>query len=257
MLPQCLAAQSTIGTIPLPDSIYKRVQSPSGSFAAWLRNLSLKKPGSAVTDFHGGIFKTASDTAVAAVIDWSIQGKRLEQCMDIVVRFYAEYLWKEDQLNDLNLPLPGGYWLAWDHWKTGNRPQFKGVDVYMTRSFPPDSTYSTFNSFLKTVFNLSHTQQFYHAYQPVKKEDVRIGDFIVKKGTKGHAVLIVDLAQSSDGKMIALIGNGDTPACEFFLLNHKNGDPWIPIWYEQESLPLPLRRKMTWDGLRRFSLPRR
>ena len=52
--------------------------------------------------------------------------------------------------------------------------------------------------------------------------------------------MIIDLAQNAQGKLIALIGNGDTPACQFFLLNFKQNNPWIPLHFQQETLDLPL-----------------
>jgi hypothetical protein len=215
----------------------------------------LKKNGSAVLDYRGKIFKSGSDSTVAAVVDWRIEGRRLEQCMDILIRFYAEFLWEEGETADLQLPLPGGYWLNWNEWSDGFRPQFRGIKVSLLRNFRPDSSYNSFIAYLQTIFSESHTQQFYHAYKPVKKTDVQIGDFIVRKGTKGHAVMIVDLAKNKKGELIALIGNGDTPACQFFLLNFRLGNPWIPLESEEDMLDLPLRRKMSWDGLRRFNLP--
>jgi len=250
-------AQATIGDIPLPSHEYNRLNANKDSYAHWLRNLPLEEPGSSVYDFKGNIFKSGTDSSVAAVVKWNISGRRLEQCMDIVIRLYAEFLWQEHKTDNLKLPLPGGTWLYWNHWRSGYRPFFKGIQVDLRKSTHPDSTYSNYIKFLHTIFSESHTQQFYHSYHPVMRENVQIGDFIVRKGTKGHAVMIVDLAQNARGELVALIGNGDTPACQFFLLNHTKGNPWVPLNRDEEAIPLPLRRKMTWDGLRRFELPKR
>ena len=251
-----LKSQNFIRQITLPSSEFKRIAVEPGTFAQWLRELPLKAPGTDVLNYRGGIFKTGTDTAVAAVVDWDISGRRLEQCMDIVVRFYAEYIWEKNKGNELSLPLPGGYWLAWVNWKQGYRPIFKGIDVQQLLVSKPDSRYYTFNKYLNTIFSASYTQQFYHAYQVVERKNVKIGDFIIKKGTKGHTVMIVDLAQNDTGDLIALIGNGDTPACQFFLLKSVTGDPWIRLKFDQENIDLPLKTKMSWDGLRRFDLPK-
>ena len=64
--------------------------------------------------------------------------------------------------------------------------------------------------------------------------------------------MIVDLARDKDGKLVALIGQGDTPACQFYLLNFKKGNPWFPIDIKKEILPLPIKKEMRWKGLRRF-----
>ncbi len=250
-------AQNTIGDIPLPSAEYTRVAVDKGGFAQWLRNLPLEKKGSPVLDFRGNVFKSGEDTIVAAVVRWNISGRRLEQCMDIVIRMYSEYLWQKEEVKNLGFPLPGGTWLYWDSWKAGFRPYFEGLNVNLRQTTRPDSSYSSFKVYLYTIFSESHTQQFYNSYKHVERGKIHVGDYIVRKGTKGHAVMIVDLAINTKGDLIALIGNGDTPACQFFLLNHARDNPWVPLCLESEVIPLPLRRKMSWDGLRRFDLPRR
>lgn len=250
-------AQLTIGSIPLPSNGYLRIKVEPASFGEWLRDLPLKEKNSSVLDYRGKIFKSGTDSIVAGVVNWDIKNRRLEQCMDILIRLYAEYSRKCNITTRLSLPLPGGYWLGWEEWKNGFRPVFKGINVKLSKKTIYDNTPTAFQRYLNTVYNASHTQQFYHAYQAVDRAEVEIGDFIVKKGTKGHAIMIVDLAKNERGDLVALIGNGDTPACQFFLLNFRTGQPWIPLVFAEEILDLPLRRKMSWEGLRRFVLPRK
>ncbi len=235
-----------------PPAGFHRVEIRKNSFAEWLRNLQLKPPESPVVDFRGKIFKSKDDTTVAAVIDWEIKGRRFDQCMDILVRFYAEYLWDKEELEKLNLPLPGKQSLKWTDWEKGFRPKFKGINFDLVKSEKYNSSKKNYNKFLNLVFAESHTQQFYYAYSVIEKQNVQVGDFIVKRGVKGHAVMIVDLAIDPEGNLVALIGQGDTPACEFYLLNYKKDDPWIPLDFSKEIIPLPINKKMTWDGLRRF-----
>jgi hypothetical protein len=251
-----LYSQSTIRDIPLTSESFNRVNVEQGSFAEHLRNMSLLPPGSDVLNYKDGIFKSGQDTAVAYVVDLDIRGRRLEQCMDILVRLYAEYLWKSNRLGELRLPLPGGYWLKWVDWREGYRPIFKGIDVSLKKTSHPDTSLKTYQSYLNMVYSEAHTQQFYHAYQSLDRNTVEIGDIVIRKGSKGHAVMIVDLAKNENGEYVALVGNGDTPACQFFLLNHRKDDVWIPLRFENETLALPLKREISWDGLRRFDLPR-
>lgn len=248
-------SQTVIGEISLPSYDYKRIEIEKNSFAEYLRNLPLKEKGSDVINYRGGIFKSSSDTSVAYVVNMNIMGRRLEQCMDILVRLYAEYLWSVKQIDSLILPLPGGYWLQWSDWRSGLRPVFNGIKMKMQRSIQHANLEKNYQSYLNIIYNESHTQQFFYAYQSLRRENVQIGDIIIKKGTKGHAVMIVDLAKNKEGELIALIGNGDTPACQLFLLNYKVDKPWIPLKFDQEIIKLPLKRVMKWEGLRRFSLP--
>jgi len=63
--------------------------------------------------------------------------------------------------------------------------------------------------------------------------------------------MIVDLAENKRGERRAIFGQGDTPACEFYLLRGENGSPWIKI-DPAGPPPLPIRKIMEWKGLRRF-----
>ena len=124
----------------------------------------------------------------------------------------------------------------------------------MHKTQQTDSSYKNFESYLRTIYAESHTQQFFHAYIAIDRRKFQVGDFIVIKGSKAHAVMIVDLAKDEQGNMKMLVGHGDTPACQFYLLSYKKNQPWFPVDFDEEILPLPIRRKMKWSGLRRFNL---
>jgi hypothetical protein len=247
----CVDNNSIIETIPVPFG-FSRVSVDSAGFAGWLRNLVLKSPGSSVLDYRGKVYKSGNDSTVSAVVDWDILGQRMEQCMDILVHFYAEYLRQNNRENEIHFPLPGGYWLDWKDWKNGWRPIFKGITMTLGKKAAYDSSQKAFISYLNTIFAESHTQQFYHGYKVIDRHNVQIGDFIVTQGSKSHAVMIMDLAVNEQGQLIALIGHGDTPACQFYLFNYQKNNPWFPLNFENDHLPLPIRKKMSWDGLRRF-----
>ncbi len=235
-----------------PPPGFERIPAEENSFAFYLRNLPLLPENSPVIDYQGNISKSADDTTVAGVVDYPVRGRKLEQCMDIILRFYAQYLRSQDRGDEIVFYLPGGYPLKWLDWRNGFRPQYHGIEFDLVKTEPRDSSRKNFERFLWHIFYRSSTQAAYFAYPDVVREQVQIGDFVVKKGKKGHAVLIVDLAVDSLGNKVALIGQGDTPACGFYLLNYKNGQPWIPLDFERDHLLLPIKKKMCWEGLRRF-----
>jgi hypothetical protein len=109
-----------------------------------------------------------------------------------------------------------------------------------------------FERYLRTLFDYTGTQAFYHYYADIPAESVQPGNFIVKRGYRGHAVLVVDIVENSANGRKALIGQGDTPACQFYILKGRDGDPWIDIGDTTKPLDLPIRKKMSWDGLRGF-----
>ena len=245
------SAQNTIADIPTASKRFSRINVDRNTFAHWLRRQKLKPADSPVLDYRGWEFKKGSDSTVAFVMDMDIINRRTEQCMDILVRLYSEYLWQSKQTESVAFPLPGGSLLHWSAWKVGWRPEFKGIDLKMIKKAPSDTSISNYESYLRTIYAESHTQQFYHAYERIDPQQIMPGDFIVIKGSKSHAVMIVDVAADSLGDKMVLVGHGDTPACQFYLLN--NGDsPWFPVQIPEKILPLPIKRKMPWVELRRF-----
>jgi hypothetical protein len=243
----------TVQDIAITDSAYQRILLPAESFGSWLRNLVLKPETSPVLNYKGKIHKSAADTTVARVIALDLQGRRNEQCMDILIRFYAEYLWQTKQADDLSLPLPGGIWFRWIDWRAGLRPEFNGIHMKLKSSAETDSSFQNYENYLRMIYAESHTQQFYHELRRVDPGDLQVGDFIVSKGSKSHAVMIVDLARNRQGQWLALFGQGDTPACEFYILQKQKSEPWFPLNFDVERIPLPIKRHMKWEGLRRFN----
>jgi hypothetical protein len=243
------------------DTVERRIKTPPGfkriavthnSFAGWLRNLPLKPAASAVLDYRGRIKKSAADTTVAAVVNMDIHGKNLDQCMDILMRLRTEYLISVKRQQEISFPLPDGTMLSWQAWKNGYRFRLKNYHFQIHKSASQDSSQRNFEIYLRTIFDYTGTQAFYHYYKTVPYDSLKIGDFIVKKNPHGHAVMIIDIAKDSSGNKIALFGQGDTPACQFYLLNFRKNNPWFPIRKTQKKPPLPIKKSMNWSGLRRF-----
>jgi hypothetical protein len=235
-----------------PPTGYERFPVDLKSFAFWLRQMPLLPEDSPVKDFKNRIFKKSTDSTIAAVVAYDIKGRNLDQCIDILLRFWAEYLVENNRQNEIQFPLPDGLILSWIDWANGLRPKFKREHFYLKINAKSNNSNQNFKRYLNTIFEYSSTQTFFHYYKDINPDSLQIGDFIVKKGTKGHVVIIVDLARNKEGNLIALIGQGDTPACQFYLLNYKKDNPWFPINTTNEVLPLPIKKEMRWEGLRRF-----
>jgi hypothetical protein len=251
-LPAQTEAVRRLKDISPPDSTYSRLPVQPGSFAWWLRTLPLKPPGSPVMRYNGKIHRSAEDSTVAAVIDLDMRGRKLEQCMDILIRIYTGYMWQQGRTGEISLPLPGNYWLSWLDWKRGIRPRFNGIRVTLYASAEADSSFQNFENYLRLIYSESHTQQFYHNLRKIERRELQIGDILISKGSKSHAVIIADLVRNEQGELLALVGHGDTPACEFYIINYRKDNPWVPVNFELDIIPLPIKRQMKWDGLRRF-----
>ncbi|KAA3610223.1 MAG: hypothetical protein D8M58_06660 [Calditrichaeota bacterium] len=233
-----------------PPVGYLRVKTDSNSFAAYLRNLPAINDN--VLDFKNNVRIENGDSSLALVVPVSIKGNRLWQCMDIILLFQTDFLSRSNKVDKINFPLPDGTNLSWAEWKDGIRPEFSGDRFAKSVSSGKDSTAKNFQRYLNNIFSYSGTQTFYHHFSKVSLDSIKPGDFIVKKGKKGHAVLIVDVAINKQNEKVVLIGQGDTPACQFYLLKNKQGSPWFKILSNTKFPNLPIRKKMYWSGLRRF-----
>ncbi len=234
--------------IKAPDG-FTRVDVAPGSFAQYLRKLPLYLEKRAVLEFDGSVAKAADDTSLAAVFAVDIKGCRLEQCMDILIRLHSDWLWSKGLSDSIQYPLPEGTILSWKAWRDGWRPRFKGLRFILEKG---DHKQSVFEDYIRTIFEYSGTQTFYHHYPPQKRADLQPGDFIVKKGSRGHAVMIVDMARSGSGETVLLFAQGDTPACQPYLLRAANGSAWFRLEKNVDAPALPISKTMPWSGLRRF-----
>lgn len=253
------AHYKTIREVFTPPSGFKRIHLEESSFGHYLRNLPVVDSVVVLT-FKGATFKVANDTTVAGVIPVAIEGKSLWHCMDILQVLHMDYLESNNRKQEISYPLPEGTSLSWLEWQNGVRPVFKGLKFVKESRHPKlvsvykivqDSSVKNFRRYCNTIFEFSGTQTFWHNSPHIKLAEIQPGDFIVKKGDKGHAVLIVDLAINEKGEKVALIGQGDTPACQFYLLM-KEHNPWFKIDENVGYPDLPIRKKMYWSGLRRF-----
>lgn len=236
----------------LPPQGFDRINVPENSFAAYLRTLPIVKDSINVLDFQNRIRVKSSDSTLAGVVPVDISGKRLWQCMDIIIRLHVDYLMQAEDPNII-YPLPDGTMLSLKDWQRGIRPVFHGLKFEKILKARADSSANNFERYLNTIFEYSGTQTFWHFYKDIALADISPGDFIVKKGKKSHAVLIVDMAENNLHEKIVLIGQGDTPACQFYLLKQKNGNPWFKINSDSSFPELPIKKRMNWVGLRRFS----
>jgi hypothetical protein len=114
-----------------PPQGFNRVAVDSGSFGAWLRQLPLLPENAPVKDYRNRIVKKAGDSTVAAVVAYDIRGRNLEQCMDILMRLWAEYLSSQERQQAIQLPLPDGLMLSWTDWSSGKRPHFQGLNFFL------------------------------------------------------------------------------------------------------------------------------
>lgn len=197
----------SLGDIPAPFG-YQRVDAENGTYAAFLRDLPLKKRGSKVMLYSG---KEANYQFLsAAVIDMPVISND-EQCADMTMRLRAEYLWMKGRYKELC---------------------FTGVDGKKYQ-YSGGETRNSFESWLKRVYGICNTSSVYRETKERALQDIEPGDVLVypsrKKGRYGHAILVADVARNRKGKIAVLCVEGNTPARDAHVV--RNPNPLMSSWH--------------------------
>ncbi|TWI85647.1 uncharacterized protein DUF4846 [Lacibacter cauensis] len=191
----------TISSIPLPDG-YERLQVQENSFAHFLRQLPLKADRTVY--LYNGKPKI-NQAAQYAVLEVSVGNKDLQQCADAVMRLRAEYLKKQ------NKPIC---------FADNNRKKYCW-EQYKTRGWQP---------YLDIVFGMCGTASLEKELKPKNWQTLAAGDVLIKGGSPGHAVIVMDLARHKQtGELIYLLAQSYMPAQDIHVLkntSNKNLNPW-------------------------------
>ncbi|MEP6748889.1 MAG: DUF4846 domain-containing protein, partial [Bacteroidota bacterium] len=203
---------SNIAAIPLPEG-FARVYADSSSFITWLRKLPLKRNKTVYT-FNGS--PKANQTAQFAVLDVSVGNKDLQQCADAVIRLRAEYLYAQKRFSEIDF--------------TDNNDKHYRV--------PADANRNVFNQYLEKVFSYCGTASLDKQLQAVTDfKSIAAGDVLVKGGSPGHAMQVMDIAENKDGKKIYLLAQSYMPAQDIHVVVNPANSKLNP-WYEVNTDPV-------------------
>ena len=244
--------QSITERIPAPPGFH-RVPSNKGSYADWLRNLPLK-PGCPPVMLYSGEEKIRQDVHVA-VVDIDVGEKDLQQCADAVIRLRAEYLYGTGHRDKISFNFTSGDPAPYAQWAKGFRPMVDGRNVRWIQKAESREDYSTFREYLDKVFTYAGSYSLSKELVPVPTaSQMNIGDVFVEGGFPGHAVMVVDMAETASGEKAFLLAQSYMPAQDIHVLvNPKDSD--LSPWYRLDfagSLQTP-QWEFTSNDLMRFA----
>lgn len=222
---------NTVKTRFSPPSGFTRTKSEAGSFADYLQHLPLKPEGTQVYHYD----RTEKRNKVhAAVVDMEIGDKNLQQCADAVIRLRGEYLFHAGKKDQIAFHFTNGFLAAFSEWAQGNRMQVQGNNTRWVKKAVPDPSYASFRNYMDLVFTYAGTKSLEKELKPVAEpRDIRIGDVFIQGGSPGHAVIVLDLAENTNGKKVFLLAQSYMPAQDIHIL--KNPDnPDLSPWYRND-----------------------
>jgi hypothetical protein len=237
-----------------PPPGFERVDISPGSFGAWLRGLPLAAEGLPVLTYRGDVLLPPDHENIAAVVALDIGTADLQQCADSVIRLHAEWRWSQGA-RDMTYRAASGAMMPLARWMRGERPVEEGNAIRwkpLGRPDPPEGDHRSFRKYLDSVFTWANTGALALYAKKIGVGDARPGDFVVLPGSPGHAVLVLDMAVSPEGKRAALLGQGFMPAQSFQVLRPGRGRVWFELDAGSPGLKTPFWPTFPWDSLRRL-----
>ena len=219
-------AQNTIGEIAVPAG-YSRLVLSNSSFGTWLRKVSLKKDNT-VYLYNGT--KKLNQSAQYAVLDVSVGKEDLQQCADAVMRLRAEYFFNRGEYTRINFKASDGTVLSFADWRNGFRYRLQGNKLLKEQSSSACTNLrQCFDAYLRVVFSYCGTASLQQSLQRVKNiRDIRAGDVWIEGGYPGHAMIVMDVADSDRNERIFLLAQSYMPAQDVHVVRNPADDnsPW-------------------------------
>jgi hypothetical protein len=205
------------------------VEYPSGSYADWLRRLPLKPKGSPVKYYNGG---TKPGLVHEAVVDIDVGTRDLQQCADAVMRLQAEYHYQKKDYPNIHFNFTSGHEVSFDAWRKGRKPRVSGNSVrFSSPSGQVDNSYRNFKKYMNMIFNYAGTASLTKELKKVSVSDIRPGDVFIQGGFPGHAILVVDVAENTEGERVFMVAQSYMPAQDIHILKNEGQtgtSPWYP-----------------------------
>ncbi len=214
----------------LPPEGFKRATQPRDSWGEFLENLPLQPEGSEVIQYNG--VPISNQNSHIAIINYDVGKRNLQQCADAVLRLRAEYLWKTDRKAEIEFKFTSGHNFKWLDYAQGVRPIVSGNKVKFKKTASENHSYQSFRKYLDIIFMYAGTISVERDLKTVNRAqgNYQIGDVIVKGGSPGHAVIIVDRAKNSQGKFVYLLAQSYMPAQSIHVMDQGGTyGPWFDI----------------------------
>jgi hypothetical protein len=245
-----LEAVATLEQRFAPPPGFHRVDVEPGSFGAWLRHVPLAARDSPVRAYDGRLLLPADHPNLAAVTTLDIGKRDLQQCADAIMRLHAEWLWHGKRAQEASYPSGAGP-IPWTRYLGGQYPRTVGNTFEWRSGRPRTNSHKTYRAYNDVVASWANTVSLARSANKPSRQEVRPGDFFVLPGGPGHAVLILDLARSAEGRLVALMGQSFMPAQNFQVLRPSSRRTWFAVDPEG-GVETPFWKPFPWSALRRL-----
>ena len=198
---------------PAPPTILDAFPPPAGAtrvapldeFGRWIQTMHLRGEEVPLRE-HDGRLLYGHD---ARVIELGMVSGDLQQCADALIRVRGE--WQRSVGQPISFYATSGDAIPWSRYAAGEDPYADGNHIRWK-----SGSDRTWDGYLSNVFDWAGTISL-RAYEtrPVDRGPVP-GDILVRSGSPGHAVLLMDVA-TRDGETYILFAESYMPAQDFHI----------------------------------------
>lgn len=235
-----------------PPEGYQRRRTENGTFAFYLQNAPLKPEGSPIFLFDGS--ERTKKNHHAAVLDYDVGKFDLQQCADSILRLHCEYLYARQEYDQINFHVSATMEFPFTKWAQGYtlKPDEYNQLVWL-KDDENNASYASFRHYLNRLFLYAGTMSLKDDTVKQNFDDIDIGDMFINPGSPGHSVIIVDIAENNQGKLVCLLAEGHTPAQSIHITNNIE-KPDMGAWYflERDGTIEVQTATFTMDSLRAF-----
>lgn len=191
------------------------VRVDADSFGTYVQSLEVHPASRPVTTHDGRTVRHAARAIVLDLVDGDLQ-----QCADSAIRLRAE--WRHERGEPVMFHATSGDPIPWARWKSGERPYAEGRGLKWRKG-----TKGGWEAYLRAVFMWAGTLSLEAYDTEVAKGEPVPGDLLVKPGSPGHAVVLLDVAKDPRGRTFVLVGEGYMPAQDFHVELGPHDGWWL------------------------------
>ncbi len=211
---------------------YTRSEYAQGSFQKYLQQYPLKEFGAKVVNYDGNDYVYQSGHV--GVLEVPVPTNGLQQCADALIRIRSEYLWDQGRKDEIGFNFTSGHYCSWKRYAEGYRPKVNGSNVQFSKSASANATKENFYKYLNLIYMYSGTQSLYDELPAIENVDeIEVGDMLIKPGSPGHVIMVVDKATDASGKKLFIFAQGNTPAQSVHIIKNPD-DLSLSPWFEIE-----------------------
>ncbi len=234
--PLVLPAQKkyfTVQDIPLPQG-YQRIEVDSNSIQAFVRKIQIEEENT-VYLYDG---KPKPDQHFCyEVLKIDVGNQNLQQCADAAMRIWAEFLYYKQDYEAIHFNFTSGDNADYISWREGYRYLLNGNQVTRVKKEEYDDSYLNFRKYLDIVFMYAGSYSIDKELMQVDSvENIKISDVLIKGGSPGHVMIVMDIAKhEKTGEIIFLLAQSAIPAQSVHIVINEQ-DEYLSPWYSLDSL---------------------